>query len=260
MPSSPRPRPISLLQITLIVHDLAKTIRGFEDRLGLEVAFRDPGVAEWGLENAVLPLGTTFIELLSPLPGKRTDETPGGRHLARQGGDGGYMVILQVDYLSEWREPLAASKTRIAWEGETTGTLHGSDWAGFHLHPQDTGGMMISLDRPDPPDSWAGAGPRWRDFVRQEVVDGLSAIELESPDPVRLAARWSSVLGRPLVDGSDSSCGRLPLDRGEIRFSKSPSRTGRAAFEGLASVSLHASDRGRAGERFVHGGVTFQLV
>lgn len=248
-------RPVALLQITLIVRDLAAAVRDFETHLGLSVAFRDPGVAEWGLENAVLPLGTTFIELLSPLPSLPPERTPGGRHLARQGGDGGYMVILRVEDLSAWRKPLEDSNVRIAWEGETSGTAHGAAWAGFHLHPQDTGGMMISLDRPDPPDSWAGAGPDWRRFVRQDIVDDLVGIELESPEPARLASRWAAVLGRPLT-----ADGRLLLDRGDLAFVDAQVQAGGEGRERLAAVSLHAVDRNRAGESLMLGGVSFRLV
>lgn len=237
---------LDLLQITLIVEDLDETERAFAEQLGLAVAFRDPSVDRWGLENIVLPLGTTFIEILSP---KRAD-TPGGRHLARQGGDGGYMVILQTRDLAPWRERIADLGLRIAFEAESEDPEHGQDWAGIHLHPADTGGMMISLDCPSPPDSWVGAGPHWRDFIRQEVVDGLLGIGLRSPDPARLAARWSEVLARPLDDR-----GQLVLDQGAIDFRET--RSGEP--EGLASITLRASDRARAGERLALGGIDVVL-
>jgi catechol 2,3-dioxygenase-like lactoylglutathione lyase family enzyme len=241
---SPR---LDLLQITLIVEDLEKTLRDFEDALGLRVTFRDPGVGLWGLENAVLPMGTTFIELLSPL----REDTPGGRHLARQGGDGGYMVILQTDDLDVWRAPLEANGVRIAWEGSTHDEEHGLRWSGLHLHPRDTGGMMISLDRPDPPDSWAGAGPHWQKDIVQDVVDALVAIELGGVDPGTLAARWAQTLDRPL----DPS-GSIALDRGSIAFGAAKE----GANEGLSGVSLRAVDRARVGETIRLGGVSFHLV
>jgi hypothetical protein len=258
--------PLSLLQITLIVHDLASVADDFERELGLRVAFRDPGVGLWGLENAVLPMGSTFIELLSPL----RPDTPGGRHLARQGGDGGYMVILQVEELESWRPRVAEAGVRIAWEGETRDTEHGANWAGFHLHPGDTGGMMISLDCPDPPDSWAGAGPSWRDYVVQDVVDGLVGITLESADPGRLARRWSQTLGRTLVASESSECAApettresradgsftLALDQGRVDFARAKD----AESEGLCRVSLHASDRAKAGTELLLGGVRFELT
>jgi catechol 2,3-dioxygenase-like lactoylglutathione lyase family enzyme len=245
--------PLSLLQITLIVRDLEAAIRDFEAALGLRVAFRDPGVALWGLENAVLPMGRTFIELLSPT---RAD-TPGGRHLARQGGDGGYMVILQTDDLDAWRDHLGRIGVRIAWHGETRDEAHDLAWAGLHLHPRDTGGMMISFDRPDPPESWAGAGPHWRDHVVQDVVDELIGIELRSPDPLRLAERWAEVLGRPV-----EAEGQIDLDRGMLGFApggEGPDAPERSP-EGLARVSLRATDRKREGERIPLAGVEFVLV
>jgi catechol 2,3-dioxygenase-like lactoylglutathione lyase family enzyme len=240
-------RALTLLQITLVVHDLESTLREFERVLGLRVAFRDPGVALWGLENAVLPMGATFIEVLSPI----RPDTPGGRQLARMGGDGGYMVILQVDDLEPWRVAVSQCGVRVAWQGETTDPIHETAWAGLHLDPRDTGGMMISLDRPDPPDSWAGAGPHWRDFVVQDVVDELAGIQIMSPDPDGLARRWSEILARDLEPRSI-----LHLDRGELAFA--PTRDGQV--EGLKSISLHARDRNRVGEAHRLGGVDFELV
>ena len=52
---------LELLQITLIVRDLPAAEKAFQEKLGLEVAFRDPGVDLWGLENVVLPMGKTFL-------------------------------------------------------------------------------------------------------------------------------------------------------------------------------------------------------
>lgn len=237
---------LDLLQITLVVEDLAATEVAFEQALALRVAFRDPSVDLWGLENIVLPMGSTFIEILSP---KRPD-TPGGRHLARQGGDGGYMVILQTRDLAPWRPQIKKAGVRIAFEAENFGTKDGQDWSGIHLHPADTGGMMISLDQPDPPDSWAGAGPHWRDFICQDVVDGLTGIVLRSPEPARLAKRWSEVLGRPA-----ESARRIRLDQGTLEFRAA--REGEV--EGLAAVMLHAVDRERVGEVIGLAGVEFKL-
>jgi hypothetical protein len=238
---------LDLLQITLIVEDLVVTEEAFEEALGLRVAFRDPSVDLWGLENIVLPMGTTFIEILSP---KRAD-TPGGRHLARQGGDGGYMVILQTRDLAPWRPQIEATGVRVAFEATTQDAEDGQDWSGIHLHPGDTGGMMISLDQPDPPDSWAGAGPAWRDFICQNVVDGLEGIELRGPNPDELAKRWSEVLGRPL-----QADGRIHLEKGSVAFRE----TTPGEVEGLSGVELHTVERKRRGELLKLGGIDFRLV
>ena len=63
----------------------------------IKVSFNDPGVRHFGLENAVLPVGTDFLEVVSPVE----ENTTAGRYLNRRSGDGGYMVIIQVDDFSE---------------------------------------------------------------------------------------------------------------------------------------------------------------
>ena len=58
-----------------------------------KVAFNDPGVSHFGLENAVIPIGTDFLEVVSPVK----TNTTAGRYLKKRDGDGGYMIIIQVD-------------------------------------------------------------------------------------------------------------------------------------------------------------------
>ena len=58
-----------------------------------QVAFNDPGVSHFGLENAVIPIGTDFLEVVSP----KENNTTAGRYLKKRNGDGGYMVIIQVN-------------------------------------------------------------------------------------------------------------------------------------------------------------------
>ena len=84
---------IRLRQIALVAHDLESVVGDFHSKLGLDVAFRDPGVASFGLTNAVMAAGQQFIEVVSPF----REATTGGRYLERRGGDGGYMVILLIE-------------------------------------------------------------------------------------------------------------------------------------------------------------------
>lgn len=251
--TGPAPVSLALLQVTLIVRDLARAEADFAEQLRLRVAFRDPSVATWGLENIVLPMGETFFEILSPT----RPDTPGGRHLARQ-GDGGYMVILATRALAAHRARVQGLGIRIVLDQETRGSADGQDWAGIHLHPADTGGLMISFDEPDPPDSWVGAGPHWQDFVANDVVTGLVGITLRSPDAARLARRWSQVLGRPLeASAPGAAVARIELDRGEIVFRGLEEGE---TSEGLATVRLAASDPRRRGERLELAGVRIELV
>jgi hypothetical protein len=151
------------------------------------------------------------------------------------------MVMLQSDDLAADRRRLDALGIRIVWAGEL------EDIAGLHLHPKDTGGALLSLDQPQPAESWRWAGPGWEERTRTEVVRGLAAAELAGPEPGRLAARWAEVLGRP------ERGGEIPLERGTLRFVPGPA-------ERLVGLDLHASDPGRAGEEHDLLGVRIRLV
>src|SRR5260370_40353195 len=55
--------------------------------LGLDVCYRDSGVAKYGLVNALLPIGTSFLEVLAPVgpttaPGRFLEPSVGhcGQH------------------------------------------------------------------------------------------------------------------------------------------------------------------------------------
>jgi hypothetical protein len=238
---------MQLHQLALVAEKLEPVVATLCERLGIEVAFNDPGVAIFGLENAVMPVGETFLEVVSPTQ----VGTTAGRYLDRRGGDGGYMVILPVDDLAPCRARAEAADVRIAWEGGIEATPDSpAAWQGIHLHPGDTGGAILSFDRPDPPESWIAAGLHWRDHIRTNVVQGLRAAELQSDHPDALATRWSEILGRPIAGNE------IALDRGFLRFVRATD--GRP--EGLSAIEIAASDPARVGEAFEAGGVHFRLV
>ena len=237
-------------QVALVARELEPVVADLCTVLGLEVGFRDPGVAEFGLRNAVMPVGTTFLEVVSPV---RSDATA-ARFLDRRGGDGGYMVIVQTADLDGDRRRLASLGVRVVWQV----TL--DDIATVHLHPRDVGGAIVSLDQPSPPMSWRWGGPDWQSKAHTEVVRGITGVTIEATDPVGRAARWASVLGLASPDERLV----LGLDPGEIRFVRS-SRDGIAAvrLEVVDAARAIATARGRGlrtdGPRVWIGGVRFDL-
>ncbi|HEY8154993.1 MAG TPA: VOC family protein [Myxococcota bacterium] len=216
-----------LRQIALVAQDLEPVVEDLCAVLGLEVCFRDPGVAEFCLHNALMPIGDCFLEVVSPT---RTGTTA-GRLLERRGGDGGYMVIVQTDDLARDRERMAALGVRIVWQIELP------DAQTIHLHPRDVGAAIVSLDQMPEPESWRWAGPRWRSFVKSDVTRALAGVELQSPDPGALAARWGQVFGRKPTATRDGAHA-LALDAGAVRFA--PARDGRG--EGVSGVDLRVAD------------------
>jgi hypothetical protein len=233
-----------LRQVALVARDLEASAAELASAFEIEVAFRDPGVAVFGLRNAVLPVGDEFLEVVSPA----REDTSAGRWLARRGGDGGYMVIVQVRDLARERARVEALGARVVWETAL------ADAATLHLHPRDVGGAILSLDAMVPPDSWRWAGPVWRDHVRTKAVKALAGVELESSDPRALARRWGEILARPPKEAAGGRF-EIALEPGLLRFAPE-----RGRGEGLAGVLLAASDRRRAGERRELCGVRFELV
>jgi hypothetical protein len=172
-------------QIALVARDLEPSAEALCDCLGIEVAFRDPGVGEFGLENVLMPIGQTFLEIVSP----REDGTSAGRLLDRRSGDGGYMVILQTRDLQAERARLEALGIRIVWETEL------SDIATIHLHPKDVGGAILSLDEARPYESWRWAGPGWTEHAPTHRVATILGADIQSADPHAMAERWGAILG-----------------------------------------------------------------
>ncbi len=64
-------------QIALVTRELAPVVETLEQVLAVEVCFRDPGVGVFGLENALFPIGDTFLEVVSPVrEGRERRPTP----------------------------------------------------------------------------------------------------------------------------------------------------------------------------------------
>ena len=78
-----------LRQICLAAPSLAPVIADIEAIFGVAVCYRDGNVAKYGLENALIPIGTGFLEVVAPTK----DETAAGRFIERTRGHGGYMAI-----------------------------------------------------------------------------------------------------------------------------------------------------------------------
>lgn len=228
-------RPLRLRQVALLARDLEATVEDLRAVFGIDVGFRDPGVAYFGLANAVFPVGDCFLEIVSPV----REDSAGARMLERRGGDCGYMVIVQCDDLAVARARVAGENVRVVFE-------HAHDaghTATIHLHPRDTGGAILSLDVSDPPESWDWAGPAWRDHVRTDVVAGIAGATLASDAPAGLAARWASLLGRPAAAlGGDVFA--IALDAATLRFV--PAHGAGEALVGVDLVESSHAARDRA--------------
>lgn len=214
-----------LRQIVMVAEDLDGTERRIQDELGVRLCYRDPGVATFGLRNALFPVGDQLLEVVSPTrPG-----TTAGRLLEKRGGDGGYMVIVEVDDLAPLRARFAECDARIVYEAAVPGIT------GLHLHPADVGGAILSVDRTDEWGEWPWAGPDWRRHVDTTVVSEVLAVTIEALDPPAMAARWAELLTLEVTDTAEAQVVGLP-DGGEVRFVPAGSRG-----EGVGGFTLRSA-------------------
>lgn len=226
-----------LRQIALVTRNFDVVVERLCDDLSLRVAFRDPGVGVFGLKNAVMAIGDTFLEVVSPL----TDDCSAARFLKRRGGDSGYMIILQTDDLESDRRRLQSLGVRIVWEV----TLE--DIATVHLHPRDLGGAIVSIDQPLPPESWRWAGERWEETVNREIVEAIVAADIHVSDPARTAQRWASVLGLEAT-AIDDGAWDVALENAVLHFREGLSNQA----EGITGFDLRAA-KGRSNELDICG-------
>jgi hypothetical protein len=175
---------LRLRQAVLAARDLDAVAGELSERLGLREPFVDPGVAHFGLRNAVFCLGDTFLEVVSPVQ----ENTAAGRLIERRGGDCGYMTMFQLDDFAAARERVRSEGVREVFDVSL------DDIQEVHLHPADMRGAIVSVSRPAPAEAWRWGGPEWEARSAPLRVSGAT---IAVADTGAVAARWESVLGAP---------------------------------------------------------------
>ena len=206
-----------------IVNDLCELFN-------FEVAFNDPGVAHFGLENAVIPIGTDFLEVVSPVE----ENTTAGRYLNKRGGDGGYMIIIQVDKFEDSQKLVNEYNIKTVWETDLPKAK------AMHLHPKQIGGAILSLDWMEPKESWKWAGPNWEKNI-SGPIKGIDGVEIQSDDPELMLNTWLRVLGDVERDHEN----KILLDNTWIKFSQATDGRG----PGISAFSLKAENSNEIIER-----------
>ena len=219
--------------------DLEPVAAALRSALDLGEPFRDPGVGHFGLTNAVFALGDCFLEVVSPAQ----PNTSAGRYLRRHGGDGGYMVIFDLEDLEGARARAEGAGIRVAWQVDLP------DISTTHLHPADMRGAIVSVDRSRPYGTWRWGGPQWTGRTGSGAPGRLAAITIAVGDPAAVATRWAHVLDVRVLDGDEPA---LRLDDAEVRFVAVEDERA----EGLVEIAIEHSPRLDAeGEAIELGGV-----
>ncbi len=236
---------IRIRQIAICCPDIWPVESEVTRTLEVTPVHRDkPGAPIW-MRNSVLAVGNTFLEILQP----EREEAPTTKFLQKQGGAGGYMLLLQVDDHDAARDRAEAAGVRIVMDMPKR-DYHGTTGASIHLHPADTGGVLTSLDWMEDWDAWAWGGAAWPWHQRTDVVSGIVGAEIACADPDAVTERFAAFVGRPATGRT------MALDEGEVRFV--PSSAGQR--DRLTGIDMTATDRDRVGEAFEFGRTTIRLV
>jgi len=210
-----------LRQVVLAAMQLEPARQSLFDILGLDADYKDPGVGEFGIENSVMAIGDTFLEVVSPVE----ENTATERYISQHGGDCGYMLLVQVDDIVSHRAHTDQLGVRAVWEAQR------EEVTAYHAHPKDLGGAIVSFDQMTPPESWLWGGPEWVQHPAANVSE-LLAVDVQSSNPDAMAARWSEVFGQPVHDN------KMELVQGTIRFVHETDGRGPC----VAAVDLRAQD------------------
>lgn len=230
---------VRLRQAVIVAAELEPVASSLRHALGLGEPFRDAGVGEFGLANAVFAIGDCFLEVISPMRAG----TAAGRYLERNGGDGGYMLIFDVEDLDGARARAQSLGVRVIWRIDLP------DISATHLHPSDMRGAIVSIDRFRPYGSWRWGGPAWTGTLARPAGGSLAGVSVAVADPAAVAGRWGAVLGVTVSGGAQP---RLELDGGEVHFQEGEG--------GLFEIAVLAPDAPAQPGADELGGVLFRRL
>ena len=128
-------------QLVFVAKERDELAQQICDLFELKETFNDPGIIHFGLENVLIPLNDTFIEIVTPVQENTTAE----RFFKKTGGEGGYMIIVDVEDSEHENERVENSEIRIIWNGDRQ--EEGIHARTIHLHPKQVGGAILSLDK-----------------------------------------------------------------------------------------------------------------
>lgn len=127
---------LNLDHVAIAVRDLDDAIDGYRTRYRVEPVFREV-VEEQGVEEAMIPVGGSFVQLLRPLG----EDTAVGRFLEKN-GEGLHHIAYAVTNIETALSHLKETGARLVDEEPRIGG-RGSRIA--FVHPADLAGTLIEL-------------------------------------------------------------------------------------------------------------------
>ena len=127
---------LNLDHVAIAVEDLDAAIDGYRQRYNVEPLYREV-VEEQGVEEAMIPAGGSFVQLLQPLG----PETPVGKFVSKN-GEGLHHVAYAVANIESALEHLENEGARLI---DTEPRVGGRGARIAFVHPADLTGTLIEL-------------------------------------------------------------------------------------------------------------------
>ena len=127
---------LNLDHVAIAVEDLDAAIDGYRSRYGVEPLHRER-VESQGVEEAMIPVGGSFVQLLQPL----TADSPVGRFLAKH-GEGLHHVAYAVPDITAALSHLEAEGARLI---DREPRIGGRGARIAFVHPADLAGTLVEL-------------------------------------------------------------------------------------------------------------------
>ncbi|HKX16582.1 MAG TPA: VOC family protein [bacterium] len=190
-----RPR-VSTDHILVAVADLAEAARTFETTYGLRAlqGGRHPGV---GTANMIIPLGSTYLELIAVVDQAEGQRSPTTRRISRAVEDGRTFATwaVRTDDLDPLREHLLASRLQLA--APIAGARQRPDgvilrWRSQMLvTPGDPSVLPFVIEWQVPP----GQHPAEASVEHPSKARGIRTVRLGDPNPDAAAKRFRELFG-----------------------------------------------------------------
>lgn len=127
---------LNLDHVAIAVNSLDETVEAYQSRYNVEPLYREV-VEEQGVEEAMIPVGGSFVQLLQPLG----PETPVGKFVSKK-GEGLHHVAYAVASIETALGHLRSEGARLIDE---TPRIGGRGARIAFVHPGDLAGTLIEL-------------------------------------------------------------------------------------------------------------------
>ena len=178
-------------QIAIMVRDMEASIQMFDNLFGMKPCKRRE-LTEYGMINAILPMNSTFIELLQPV-----DSSSAGARFLERYGEGVYMAIYETDNRDEVLEKARAMNLNI------TGVKDGPEFRFVWIHPRSMFGVFTHVEEVTGDNPWPDGGEEWQAAPKSPIIKDIKQVVFSVRDQKAALKQYEELLGLKATNFND---------------------------------------------------------